>query len=235
MQTTWILTRRELRAYFDNPTAYVVLSVFLLIIGWFFANRLFLQNTASLRTLFNLALMVLMFFIPAITMGTFAEERRSGTIELLLSLPVRDWQVIAGKILAPVLLTVTALLFTLIHTYTIAELGDLDFGATVGGYLGLGLFALTCIALGLFGSSLTRNQIVAFIISFTLIFILYMLDKVTLFVPGWMAGVLEYLSLDYHYQNMLRGVIDSRDILYYLSVTGFFSLLTAHNLAQRPE
>lgn len=235
MRETLILTRRELKAYFDSPTAYVVLSIFLLITGWFFSTNLFLQDRATLRTLFDLAPMVFLFFIPAITMGTFAEERRSGTIELLFSLPVRDWQVIAGKTLAPLILTGVALAFTFFHALTVSLLGDLDFGATVGGYLGLSLFALAAVSIGLFASSLTRNQIVAFIIAFTVIFVLYMLDKVTVFVPGFLAGILEYLSLDYHYQNLLRGVIDTRDVLYYLSVTVFFGMLTAFNLAKRPE
>ena len=235
MRETFILTRRELKAYFDSPTAYVVLSIFLLIMGWFFSTNLFLQDRATLRTLFDLAPMVFLFFIPAVTMGTFAEERRSGTIELLFSLPIRDWQVIVGKILAPVTLTAVALGLTFFHAITVSMLGDLDFGATFGGYLGLLLFATAAIAIGLFASSLTRNQIVAFIVAFAIIFVLFMLDKVTQFVPGFMASVLEYLSMDYHYQNLLRGVIDTRDVLYYLSVTLFFGLLTGYNLARRPE
>ncbi len=235
MRQTWTLVRRELNASFDSPTAYVVLVVFLLITGWFFGNGLFLQNDASLRMLFNLAPLIFMFFVPALTMSTFAEERRAGTLELLLTLPVRDWQVILGKLLSVTLLLATAVGMTVFYAATIAWLGDPDFGATFGGYLGLLLLGVACSAIGMLASSLTRNQIVAFILGFAIIFAFYMLDKVTDFLPGFMAGALEYLSIDFHYRNLLRGVIDSRDVLYYLSLTLFASLLTAYNLSRRPE
>ncbi|ARA93228.1 MAG: ABC transporter [Bacteroidetes bacterium] len=235
MNPVWILTRRELRAYFDSPAAYVVLSVFLLLTGWFFGNTLFLENVASLRSVFDIVPFLFLFFIPAITMSTFAEERRAGTLELLLTLPVRDGQVIAGKLLAVTLFVLVSIALTALYALVLALLGDLDLGATVGGYLGLFLFGMTCGAIGILASSITRNQIVAFILGFGIIFVLYLLDKVTAFVPGWMAGVLQYLGIDYHYQNLLRGVIDTRDVLYYLSVTAFAGLLTAYHLARRPE
>lgn len=235
MQAVWILTRRELQAFFDSPSAYIVLSVFLLITGWFFGNSLFVENVASLRSVFDLAPVLFMFFIPALTMGTFAEERRAGTIELLLTLPVRDSQVIAAKLLSVVAVLLTALALTGLYALTLALLGDPDNGGTLGGYVGLGLLGLSCSALGLFASSLTRNQIVAFILGFAMIFGLYLLDKVTIFVPGWLAPILEQLSIDFHYRNLMRGVIDSRDVLYYLSLTAFAGLLTAYHLARRPE
>lgn len=235
MHETWTLAKRELHAYFDSPAAYVVLSVFLLITGWFFGNGLFLDNVASLRSVFDMVPFLFLFFIPAITMSTFAEERRSGTLELLLTMPVRDAQVIAGKLLSVTIFLLVAIALTWCYALTLSVLGDLDAGATVGGYLGLFLFGLTCAAIGIFASSLTRNQIVAFILGFAIIFVLYLVDKVTPFVPGWMAGILQYLGLDYHYRNLLRGVIDSRDVLYYLSVTAFAFLLTAYSLARRPE
>ncbi|CAM3393303.1 ABC transporter permease [Rhodothermus bifroesti] len=235
MREVWILTRRELRAFFDSPSAYIVLSVFLLITGWFFGSSLFVENVASLQSVFDLAPVLFMFFIPALTMGTFAEERRAGTIELLLTLPVRDGQVIAAKLLAVLLMLLVALGLTGFYGLTIALLGDPDNGATLGGYIGLGLLGLACSALGLLASSLTRNQIVAFILGFAMIFGLYLMDKVTIFAPGWLAPVLEYLSIDFHYRNLMRGVIDSRDVLYYLSLTTFAALLTAYHLARRPE
>ncbi len=235
MHETWTLTKRELRAYFDSPAAYVVLSVFLLITGWFFANSLFLDNVASLRSVFDVVPFVFLFFIPAITMSTFAEERRAGTLELLLTMPIKDWQVIAAKLVAVSILLGLAIGLTLVYASTIAALGDVDAGAAVGGYLGLALLGIACSAIGLLASSLTRNQIVAFIIGFALIFGLYLVDKVTVFFPGWLSGFLQYLGIDYHYQNLLRGVIDTRDILYYVSLTFFVCLLTGYNLARRPE
>ena len=235
MHEIWTLTKRELHAYFDSPAAYVVLSVFLLFTGWFFGSTLFLENVASLRSVFNIVPFIFLFFIPAITMSTFAEERRAGTLELLLTFPVRDWQIIAGKLLAVSLFLLVAIALTAFYTMTVSLLGDLDFGATVGGYLGLFLLGTTCGAIGIFASSLTRNQIVAFILGFAIIFALFLLDKITTFVPGTLAGVLQYLGIDFHYQNLLRGVIDTRDVLYYLSMTAFAFLLTAYTLAKRPE
>lgn len=235
MHEIWTLTKRELHAYFDSPAAYVVLSVFLLFTGWFFGSTLFLENVASLRSVFNIVPFIFLFFIPAITMSTFAEERRAGTLELLLTFPVRDWQIIAGKLLAVSLFLLVAIALTAFYTMTVSLLGDLDFGATVGGYLGLFLLGTTCGAIGIFASSLTRNQIVAFILGFAIIFALFLLDKITTFVPGPLAGVLQYLGIDFHYQNLLRGVIDTRDVLYYVSMTAFAFLLTAYTLARRPE
>ena len=235
MQETWTLTKRELRAYFDGPAAYVVLSVFLAITGWFFGNALFLQNVASLRSVFSIAPFIFLFFIPALTMATFAEERRAGTLELLLTFPVRDWQVIAGKLAAVAIFLLVAIGLTGIYAITVALLGDLDFGATLGGYLGLFLLGLTYAAIGICASSLTRNQIVAFILGFAIIFALFLLDKVTDFVPGRLGTLMQYLGADFHYQNLMRGVIDTRDVLYYASVTGFAFLLTTYTLAKRPE
>lgn len=235
MHATWTLTKRELRAYFDTPAAYVVLSVFLGITGWFFGNALFLQNVASLRSVFSIAPFIFLFFVPALTMATFAEERRAGTLELLLTFPIRDWQVILGKLLSVTLFLLLAIAITGIYAVTVASLGDLDFGATVGGYLGLLLLGITYGAIGICASSLTRNQIVAFILGFAIIFALFLLDKVTDFVPGWLGTIMQYLGSDFHFQNLMRGVIDTRDVLYYLSMTGFAFLLTTYTLAKRPE
>ncbi len=235
MHETWTLTKRELHAYFDGPAAYVVLSVFLAITGWFFGSTLFLHNLASLRSVFTVTPFIFLIFIPALTMSSFAEERRAGTLELLLTFPVHDWQVIAGKLLAVTLFLLMAIALTVFYTITVSLLGDLDFGATVGGYVGLFLLGLTYSAIGLFASSLTRNQVVAFILGFAIIFALFLLDKVTDFVPGRLGSVLQYLGTDLHYQNLMRGVIDTRDVLYYLSMTAFAFLLTTYTLAKRPE
>ncbi len=235
MQKTWTLTKRELRSYFDSPAAYVVMSVFLLFTGWFFGTTLFLENSASLRSMFDLIPFIFLFFIPAITMSTFAEERRAGTLELLLTMPVRDWQVIVGKLLAVVLFLMASASLTLIYAISIAAMGDLDAGATTGGYLGFILLGTASSAVGIFASSLTRNQIVSFILGFGIIFVLFLLDKITPFVPGSIAGILQYLGTDFHYKNLLRGVIDSRDVLYYVSLTILACLLTSYSMSRRPE
>ncbi len=235
MQEAWTLTKKDLQSYFVSPVAYVVLSIFLLMTGWFFSNGLFLENTASLRSVFDIVPFIFLFFIPAITMSTFAEERRAGTLELLLTMPVRDWQVILGKLMAVTLFLLVAIGMTLIYTFAVASLGDVDFGATFGGYLGLFLLGMTCGAIGIMASSMTRNQLVAFILGFGIIFVLYLMDKVTAFVPASMAGAIQYLGTDFHYQNLLRGVVDTRDVLYYFSMTAFAGLITMYSLARRPE
>lgn len=235
MREAWTLTRKELQSYFDSPVAYVVLSIFLILTGWFFSNNVFLENTASLRSVFDIVPFIFLFFIPAITMSTFAEERRAGTLELLLTLPIKDWQVILGKLMAVTAFLAVAIGLTMIYAVAVAALGDLDFGATFGGYLGLFLLGMTCAAIGIMASSLTRNQIVAFILGFGIIFALYLMDKVTAFVPESLSGLVQYLGIDYHYQNLLRGVVDTRDVLYYLSVSAFAGLLTMYSLARRPE
>jgi ABC-2 type transport system permease protein len=168
-------------------------------------------------------------------MSTFAEERRAGTLELLLTMPVRDWQVIAGKLMAVSLFLFAAIGMTLFYVFVMSFLGDMDAGATFSSYLGLALLGMTCGSIGILASSLTRNQIIAFILGFGIIFVLFLLDKVTAFVPGRLAGILQYLGTDYHYRNMLRGVIDTRDLLYYFSVMAFSGILTAYSLSRRPE
>ncbi len=235
MTGLWVIARREIKAYFDSPVGYVVLTLFLLLSGWFFSNGLFLQGVATVRILFDMTFILFMFFIPAITMGSFAEERRAGTLELLLTMPIKDWQVIGGKLLASFVLISIAIGLTAIYGIIVAMLGDIDAGATIVGYFGTALLGLACASIGIFASSLTRNQVVAFIIAFAIVFTLFMIDKVTLFVPGWMAGTLEYVSLDFHFQNLLRGVVDTRDLLYFISIVVLSTLLTAYHLARRPE
>jgi ABC-2 type transport system permease protein len=235
MNQLWVVARREIRSYFDGPVGYVVLTLFLLLSGWFFSTGLFLQGVASVRVLFDMTFILFMFFIPAITMGALAEERREGTLELLLTMPIRDWQVIGGKLLASFTLLCIAIGLTITYAIVVSFLGDIDAGATTAGYLGTALLGLACAAIGIFASSLTRNQVVAFIIAFVIVFSLFMIDKMTIFAPGWMVGALQYLSLDFHYQNLLRGVVDTRDILYFVSIVVMSGVMTAYHLSKRPE
>ncbi len=225
--------RRELRSYFNSPVAYVVILVFLIIIGWFFTSNLFVVNVASLRVVFELVPIVFLFFVPAVTMRLIAEERKSGTIELLTTKPVGDGEIILGKFLAAWTLLAAALLPTLIYAITVMLLGDLDMGPVLAGYLGLLLMGGVYIAIGIFASSLTDNQIVAFILSFLIVFVLFMLDKVLLYVPEGLASTLEFLSIDYHFSNIARGVIDSRDVIYFGSLLGFSLLLATVSLERR--
>jgi len=228
-----ILCKKELKGYFDSPIAYIVITIFLLISGWFFFSDLFLVNQASLRNLFSIVPFIFMFFVPAVTMRLISEEKRSGTIELLLTLPVRDHEIILGKFLAGMILISVAVILTLVYTLTLSGLGDLDAGSVVAGYLGLIFLGATYVSVGVFTSSLTQNQIVAFITSFLIIFILFMLNKVLIFFPSFLASFFEYLAVDYHFSNISRGVIDSRDLIYYLSIIFLFLFLSVRALESR--
>jgi len=225
--------RREIRSYFNSPVAYVVIVVFLAIIGWFFTSSLFLANVASLRTLFELVPFVYLFFIPAITMRLLAEEKKTGTLELLATKPVSDIEIILGKFLAAWTLLGATLLPTLLYLATILVLGSPDVGPIITGYIGLLLMGAVYIGIGLFASSLTENQIVAFIVSFLIILAFFMLDKVLMYAPEGFVSTLEFLGADYHYSNIARGVIDSRDLIYFFSLLGFSLLLATTSLERR--
>jgi ABC-2 type transport system permease protein len=228
-----VFCRKELRTFFDSPIAYIVITIFLLISGWFFFNDLFLVNQASMRNLFGIVPFIFMFFVPAITMRLISEEKRSGTIEVLVTLPVKDYEIILGKFLAGLILICAAMALTLVYALVLSGLGNLDFGSVLAGYIGLVLLGAAYLSIGMFTSSMTQNQIVAFITSFVIIFALYMLDKVLIFVPGFLASVFEYLSVGYHFSNIARGVIDSRDVIYYLCLIFFFLFLAVRTLESR--
>jgi ABC-2 type transport system permease protein len=224
---------KELRSYFNSAVAYVVIVVFLAIVGWLYTSSMFLIDVASLRMMFEWIPLVFLFVVPAITMRLLAEEKKAGTIELLTTKPLEDWEIVLGKFFAAWALIGLALLPTLVYYITVAFLGQIDNGPVVGSYLGLLLMAGVYVAIGLLASSLTENQIVAFIVGLLMIFALFMMDKVLMFVPGFMTSVVEFLGIDYHFSNIARGVIDSRDIIYFLSVLGFSLYLTVVSLGRR--
>lgn len=225
--------RKELRSYFNSAVAYVVIVVFLGIVGWFHTNSLFLVNVASLRLLFEVIPPIFLFVIPAITMRLLSEEKKTGTIELLVTKPLHDAEIVLGKFLAAWALVGVAIATTLIYYVTIASLGEIDNGPVIGGYLGLLLMAGVYVAIGLFASSLTENQVVAFIIGFVMVFAFYMMDKILPYVPEWLTTTVEFIGIDYHFSNIARGVIDTRDIVYFLTVLGFMLYLTVISLERR--
>lgn len=225
--------QRELRSAFNSPVAYVVIIVFLAIVGWFFVNNIFLANVASLRLVFELVPLIFLFFVPAITMRLLAEERKSGTLELLATKPVRDAEIVLAKFLAAWTLLAAALLPTLIYLVTLVAVGDVDMGPVITGYLGLLLMGGVYVAVGVLASSLTENQIIAFIVAFLIVFALFMIDKILLYVPQTLVSTLEFLGVDHHFSNIARGVIDSRNVLYFFSVIGFSLLLATVSLERR--
>ena len=226
--------RRELSNFFNSPMAYITLVVFLLIGGWFFTSTFFLINESDLRNLFGVIPIVYIFFIPAITMSLIAKERSDNTMEFLTTLPIREIDIVVGKWLAAVTLIAVALAFTLVHFVTLLFVGtNVDVGALASGYLGLLLVGAVYAAVGTFGSSVTDNQITAFIVSFLIIFLFFIVDKFLFFVPGFMTSFLQYLSIDYHLSNISRGVIDSRNLIYFISATAFFLLISTRILEMR--
>jgi ABC-2 type transport system permease protein len=222
MNTIWIITKRELQSFFDSLIAYILLVLFLGISGfftWLFGSDIFLIGQASLRTFFSIAYWTLFFFIPALTMRLLAEEKRSGTIELLLTKAVTDRQIVLGKFLSTLLLIILALFLTLPYVITIASIGNMDAGGVICGYLGLVLMSGVYISIGLFASSMTHNQIVAFLTSLFIGLLFHLIfDLLAGSTTGIIGQLFNMLSMRVHFESISRGVIDSSDLIYYLSL-----------------
>ena len=210
--------RKEFSAYFISPIAYIVIAIFLLVTGWFFFATFFLFNQANLRAFYALLPVVFAFVIPATTMRLISEEINVGSDEILLTMPVTIRDVILGKFLASVALVGAMLIPTVAYPLTVSFMGQLDWGPVVGGYVGAVFLGAAFSAVGLFASALTRNQIIAFIIGLAVCFTLTLIDKMLYFLPQSLLGVFAYLGADFHFQNIAKGIIDSRDILYFVSI-----------------
>jgi len=219
--------KKEFKSYFVSPIAYIVIAIFLLVTGWFFFATFFLIGQANLRNFFSLLPIIFSFVIPAITMRLVSEELNIGSYEILLTMPVTLTDVVLGKFLAAVAFVSAMLVPTFAYPITVAALGQLDWGPVAGGYIGAVLLGAAFSAIGLLASALTRNQIIAFIVGMAVCFILTLLDKMLFFLPRSMLGVLAYLGADLHFQNIAKGIIDSRDIIYFLSVC-FIGLYAAY-------
>jgi ABC-2 type transport system permease protein len=235
--------KRELFSLLNSLMAYITIGVFLLAAGlllWFFPDTSILDyGYAEMTGFFSLAPFLFMFLIPAISMRSFAEERREGTYILLVTRPLSEWQILAGKYLACLVLVLFALLPTLIYYLSIYQLampkGNVDSGAILGSYIGL-LFLGACFtSIGVFCSSITKNQVVAFAIAVFICFIAYSgfdaMAKIDALKP--LEGTFVFLSINEHYQSMSRGVLDTRDAIYFLSVIALFLFLTHFTLEGR--
>jgi len=222
MKQIWVISKRELQSFFDSLTAYIMLIAFLGFSGlftWLYGSDIFFVKQASLQAFFGVAYWTLFFFIPALTMRQFAEENKTGTIELLLTRPVNDWQVVIGKFLATLLLVVIALAFTLPYYITVANLGKIDHGAVITGYLGLILMSAAYISIGIFTSSISNNQIIGFLLALAILFMFQLLFSFIGQGTGGIVGeVLDYLSVETHYESVSRGVLDSKDIIFFFSL-----------------
>ena len=227
MKKVWTIARKELRGYFDHPTAYILLVVFLAINLFLFYRGAFLVGEASVRAMFDLLPWVMLLFVPAVTMGALAEERKHGTLEIVLSHPISEHEFLLGKYLGNALFIAIALLATVLVPITLAVGGDLDFGVVFAQYAGALLLVAAMAAIGLFASALTRNQITAFIVGTSVIFVLMLVgsEVVQVGTPTWLAGPLGQLAILSHFYNVTRGVIDLRDVVYFASVSAAFLAL----------
>ncbi len=233
--------KREIQSFFTSPIGYLVIGLFLVLTGlflWVFKGpfNIFEYGFADLGNFFLLAPWVFLFLIPAITMKSFSEEKKLGTLELLFIKPISLWETVLGKFLGSLCLALLAVLPTLLYVYTISQLGvtigNLDMGMVMGSYFGLLFIMASYTAIGLFASTLSENQIVAFIIGMVLCFImLYGFDSLATILPnGPMVLLVEQIGMKTHFDSIARGVLDTRDIIYFTSLTLFFLYLTINRL-----
>ena len=237
MRQIWIIAKRELRSFFNSLMAYILLVAFLGFSGfftWISGSDVFMVGQASLQSFFGIAYWTLFFFIPGLTMGLLAEETRSGTIELLLTKPISDWHVVVGKFLSSWMLIAIALLFTLPYYITVSTIGDIDHGSVWAGYLGLLLMSGAYIGIGIFASSISKNQIVGFLLAlFIGIFFHIIFGILAGNSSGLIGNVLNYLSLSTHFESISRGVIDSKDLIYFFSIMALGLLGAEYSLTRR--
>ncbi|MFP4115307.1 MAG: ABC transporter permease subunit [Spirochaetota bacterium] len=217
------VVRKELRSYFNSPIAYIVVVIFLVFASvWFFVIQDFFgTNIASLRGYYGVLPIVFVFLVPAITMRMWSEERRAGTDEVLLTLPLRERDLVVGKYLAGIVLLAIAIGLTVFVPITVLRFGDFERGEIVGQYVGLLLLGSAGVAIGQLVSSLSRNQISAFLFGALMLLALTLVARVNSVaeLPSWLAGLVNYLSLDYHYRGFNRGIVDTRDLVYFVALT----------------
>ena len=213
--------KKEIKSYFLSPIAYIVISIFLGLIGWFFFQPFFINKIADLRDFFSLLPLFFCFVIPAVTMKLFSEEFSLGSYELLFTLPVSTIDIIISKFLSSVVFIIIMLIPTISYPIFISFMGNVDIGPVIGSYIGSIFLASAFCAIGILASAITENQIVAFIISFAICFVLYIIGEryILIFAPVILVDFLQFLSANYHFQNIAKGLIDSRDILYFISVS----------------
>ena len=230
---------REIKSFFGSPIGYLVIAIFLLLNGlflWVFEGDFNILNSgfADLTPFFTLSPWILIFLIPAVTMRSFSDEKKQGTIELLMTKPISIWEIVSGKFFGAFLLIVIAIIPTFIYVYVIYGLGmpegNIDMGSTMGSYFGLLFLIAAYTSIGIFTSTLSENQIVAFIVSVFLCFIFYFGFQGVASQFKSIEDIIALLGMDYHFKSMSRGVLDTRDIVYFVSVTFLFLSATVYQL-----
>ena len=232
MKNIGIISRKELSSYLTSPMAYIVAAIFLALSGTFFAA--YLAGTkytdTSIRGFLNAAQILILLFAAVLTMRLVAEERKLGTWELLLTAPVRDIEIILGKFIGSLVLLSGMLALTVYYPFLLIVFGDPDLGPICTSYLGLFLLGSACLSVGVFSSSLTSNQIVSAVVGGGILFALWFLGPVGNFAPKALGEVLAYLSLSHHFPDFMKGIVDTRAIVYYLSVTALFLYLATRSI-----
>ncbi|MEI9945579.1 MAG: gliding motility-associated ABC transporter permease subunit GldF [Chitinophagaceae bacterium] len=238
----WSICKKELRQFFSSLTGYIAIIVFLLVNGlalFIFENNILDFGYATLDRFFELAPWILLLLIPAITMRSFAEEFKTGTFEILQTRPLSHWQITGGKYLGSLIVVIIALIPTIIYYFSVQALSSnegIDTGATIGSYIGLFFLSAVFTSIGICTSSFTNNAVVAFIVSLIACALLYYGFSAISHLPGLEGGAdyyIEMAGIDFHYRSISRGVIDTRDVIYFLSVIFLFLTITNRNLLKR--
>ena len=233
MHNLKMIYNREMKMFFNTPMAYIFLGVFVIVNGYFFTNLFFVIKQSDLRQLFSTISWIYIIFIPAITMGLIAKDNGSGTMEIMSTLPIKNYEYVLGKYFAACSLIFVGLLLTLFHYFTLINVGtNIDHGAILCGYFGLMLVGGLYAAIGIFFSSLTSNQVIALIASATLSFAFFLIGKTLIFMPSILSQFFQYISIDFHLTNITRGVIDSRNIIYFGSLIWFFLTMTSQAISK---
>jgi len=235
MSNVFAIYKRELRAYFDGPLAYIVVPIFLGLLGVFclFFQDILEAGLTDMRRVFFWMAFFYLLLIPAVTMKSFSEESRTGSIEMLVTLPISETEMVLGKYLASVSLILLTLLLSVTYPVTLSQLGDLDWGPVIGGYLGLALLGAAFSAIGIAMSSVTSSQVVAFLLSFTLGLLPFATGYALNIIPVDWLPIVQYVTFEYHFSNLSKGVIDSRNIIFYTSVIAVFLHIAVFQLELR--
>ncbi len=228
--------RKEMKTYFNSPIAFIVISSFLVITNWLFFDYgdypFFAINIADIRGIFDYGAIVLLFIAPAVSMRLISEEKHQDTLELLVTMPITDMQIIIGKYLSTLAIFAIILAGTLVAPISISFVGDLDSGIVISSYIGFFFLGATYLAMGLAASSFTRNQIIAYIMGIVIIALFFLMNGMAN-GSGFIATLFENLSIRFHYQNFFRGVLDTRDVLYFISLIFISLLVSSTALASR--
>lgn len=233
MHNILTVAKKELRSYFFSPVAYVVFAMFLVLAGYFFTVILLYTQEASLKGVAYNIVITLVFLVPLITMRTFAEEKKQGTLELLMTKPVKDWEVVLGKFCGAAFMYLIMLASTIVYVLILFKYGKPDMGPVYSAYIGLILVGFCFIALGVFASTLSENQIIAAVIGFAMVLLLWVLSWASSQFTGSMQEIVSYISLSSHYDNFVKGIVDLKDVVYYLSFILFWLFVSVKSVEVR--